>query len=110
MAYPPPAHAARHQAAAQRHHRSRAALRATDPGCMSIGPAMRVSKRDASAGKHGEEGVEEERAPGRMQRGALAMESSDGARVRAAAMDLDSLREEVEHRDPHRGIEPRRMA
>ena len=36
-----------------------------------------------------------------------ARSKGDGARVRDAATDLESGREEVEDRDPHRGIEPR---
>lgn len=48
-----------------------------DPSCRRIEPALGISRRGASAGKHGDEGVEEERAAGRMQRGAQGMGCRD---------------------------------
>ena len=56
---------------------SLALRRPPDPGCRWIGPEMGISKRGASAGKHEDEGVEQERAPGRMQRGAHGMDCSE---------------------------------
>ena len=71
LAYPPPAHAGGHRQAAQRPHRSRAAVRAEAayrPRLPIDWVCHGVSNRGLSAGKHGDEGMEEERAPGRMQR------------------------------------------
>ena len=40
----------------------------------------------------------------------IAASKGDGPRVRDAATHVESGREEVESRDPHRGIEPRCLA
>lgn len=40
----------------------------------------------------------------------IAGRKGDGARVRDAATHVESGREEVGHRDPHRGVEPRCLA
>ena len=65
-----------------------------------------------SAGRHADGGMKEERAPGRSREALqawIAASEGDGVRVRDAAMHLESRRKEVEHRDPHRGIQPRCM-
>jgi hypothetical protein len=59
---------------------------------------------------HGDKDMEKEssQVAGREALRAMSARSKgDGARVRDAATDLESGREEVEDRDPHRGIEPR---
>ena len=40
----------------------------------------------------------------------IAGRKGDGARVRDAATHVESAGEEVEDRDPHRGVEPRCLA
>lgn len=54
--------------------------RPLDRNCRWIRPAVGVSKHGWSAGMHGDEGVEEERAPGRKQRGAQGMDRRDQER------------------------------
>ena len=81
-------------------------------GLQWIEPAVGISKHGVSAGMHGDEGVEEERAPGRSREALqawIAASEGDGARVRDAAAHLESRREQVDHRDPQRGIQPRCM-
>ena len=65
-----------------------------------------------SAGRHVGKDQEQQGPRGRMLRrvgGHAERDHGDGVRVREAAMHLESRREEVEHRDPHRGIQPRCM-
>ena len=65
-----------------------------------------------SAGRHVGKDQEQQGPRGRMLRrvgGHAERDHGDGARVGDAAMHLESRREEVEHRDPHRGIQPRCM-
>ena len=65
-----------------------------------------------SAGRHVGKDQEQQGPRGCMQRVLKAWSAAsegDGARVRDAATDLDSRREQVVHRDTQRGIQPRCM-
>jgi hypothetical protein len=65
-----------------------------------------------SAGRHVDKDQEQQGPRGRMLRcvgGHAERGHGNGVRVRDAAMHLESRREEVERRDPHRGIQPRCM-
>ena len=81
-------------------------------GSQRIGPVQRVRKRAVSAGRHVGKDQEQQGPRGCMQRVLKAWSAAsegDGARVRDAATDLDSRREQVVHRDTQRGIQPRCM-
>ena len=72
-----------------------------------------VRKLAASAMGHGQREEEVERSPGRMGEAigaGIAARKGDGPRVRDAATHVDSGREVVDRRDPHRGVEPRCLA